>query len=85
MLVAMSRIIWKPDFACLKSVCSIRRSWICLPLLSLAMPFCPSSALAQQTDRSVLVIENSTGAAGSNAQVDLESEFPQAADSTLHL
>ena len=88
MLVAMSRINCKFDFARLKSgiisnKIQIRRNWICFPLLALAMPFCLSSpTLAQQNDRSVLVLEDLTSSAGSNAQVELETELPQATGST---
>ena len=90
MLVAMSRIIWKPDFARMKSVslsnaAQIRKCWICLPLLSLAIPLCPSPSLALQTDRSVLVIQGSESSAGSNAQVELETELPHAIGSTPSL
>ena len=88
MLVAMSRIIRKPDFACFSSAAflnaiqsnaiQIRRSCIFLPLLTLALPYCGSLSLAQQNDRSVLVFEGSKSSAGSNAQVELETELPQA-------
>ena len=98
MLVPMSRINWKPDFARLsnavlsnavrpntvrKNTVQICRSWICLPLLILATPLCsPSLSEAQQNDRSVLVLERSTGSAGSNAQVELEADIPNATGST---
>lgn len=77
MLVAMSRIIWKSDFARFKSTALIRRSWTCLPLLLLAMPICSSLSLAQQNDHSVLVLAGSRNSAGSNAQAVLENELPQ--------
>ena len=85
MLAAMSRIILKLDFARLTSVAQIRRNWICLPLLTMAMPLCWSSLLqAQQKDHSVLVFDGSRSSAGSNDQVDLETEFQQATDSTFN-
>ena len=87
MLVAMSRLILKPNFAALSNAIledtvswnaiQIRRTWIYLSLLVLATPFCWSSlSLAQQNDRSVLVYEGSENSAGSNAQVELEADWP---------
>ena len=104
MLVAMSRMIWKPNFAVqlntvhLNAVCwnavrlnavrlnavrlnAVRMNAI-LPLLILAMPLClPSLSVAQQNDRSVLVFEDSSGSAGSNAQVEIETDSAHASDS----
>ena len=90
MLFAMSRIIWKPDFAVRLNAIrtnkvQIRRSWICLPLTILATQFClPSLSVAQQNDRSILVLEGSKSSAGSNAQVELETDLPQATSSALN-
>ena len=93
MLVAMSRIIWKIDFACLWNTVPFqavllkvgqdRRNWICFPLLVSATFLClPAISIAQQNDRSVLVVDGSGDSAGSNAQVELEAQVAQPADST---
>lgn len=72
MLVAISRMVSEHDSTWLSPDYSYRKRLFCLSLLMPAITICLAQfAIAQQSEVSILVTEDSTTSAASNAQVEL--------------